>query len=123
MPRPRARIAIAAHRDQPVDEIGRLRPGNGSGFHLSRLGGGVGLIEGSAANEAVVDPAKRRMHRRGSDAIEPGPPVLGARRSERRARDLLGIETAAAAAAARFGRQGVRRATASVACSLPKPVR
>src|SRR5260370_12809201 len=34
------------------------------------------------------------MHRRGPDAIEPRSPVLGARRGERRARDLLGIETA-----------------------------
>ena len=52
----------------------------------------LGLAAGRGAHQPVVDAAERPVHRRRADAVQPGAPVLGARRGERRARELLGVE-------------------------------
>src|SRR5439155_6861923 len=54
----------------------------------------LGFLAGRGAEEAVVDPAKRRMHRRGADPVKPGAAVLRPRLGEGRARQLLGIKPA-----------------------------
>ena len=62
----------------------------------------LGLVEGRAAHQPVSMRRNGAVHPRRPDAVEPGAPVLGARRGERGARQLLGVEAAAAAAAASF---------------------
>src|SRR5213078_3947148 len=53
------------------------------------------LVERRAAQRARRDRAKRLVHGRRPDPVRPGAAALRARRRERRAVDLLGVEAVA----------------------------
>jgi len=91
--KPAADIAVPAHRHEPVDKIGWF-VGKRQRVPSEPVWRRRCLVERRAADQAIVDPAEWRVHRRRPDAIEPSSPVLGAWCGERRARDLLGVETA-----------------------------
>ena len=85
-------VAVAAERDDALDEIGRLlrnRKRRPAQLRRRRLG----FVEGGAADHAVADAGVGPVHHRGLDAVSPGAPVFGARGRERGARDLLGVKT------------------------------
>ena len=84
-----ARITVAGHRDDALDEIGRcLRHGQRVPAQLvgrRRLGGEI------ADDAPGAHPLERPVHRRGPDAVEPGASVVGTRRGERCTAQLLGV--------------------------------
>ena len=86
------RIAVAGDGDEAVDEIRRLRAGGGSGSQRSRLGGGAASSNGALRIRPSSMRRKARCIGRRPDAVEPGAAVLGARRGEGRAAELLGIK-------------------------------
>ena len=77
-----------ADRDEAVDKIGRL-VGEWQRVPSQAVRRWRHLVERRAAYQAVVDPAKGRVQRRGADAVEPGSLVVATRRGERRPRNLL----------------------------------
>ena len=92
----RMRVAVAGHRHQAVDEVGRRRPASAAGSSAA----GSACV-GTSPKSLTMRPApialERRVHRRRADAVEPRAPVVGARRGERGAAQLLGVEAVRAA--------------------------
>src|SRR5579864_7847799 len=83
--------AIAADRDQAVDEIGwRLRDREWAPTQLRRRR--LGLLERRRAQHSVAETTERLVHHRGPYAVGPGAAVLVARRREGGAGNLLGIK-------------------------------
>ena len=87
----RARISRGGDGRQPVEEIRGL-PGHRRRRPAQAIRRGLGLGARSAAQPAVADAAEGGMRCRGPQAIEPRAQVLRARRRERGAGKLLGIE-------------------------------
>ncbi len=88
----RGDVAVARDREQPVDEIrGRLRQRKRIPAQLVRRRLDIG--ERRTAQLRVTQSLERAVHGRGTQAIEPGAPVLCARRGERGARQLLRVQT------------------------------
>ena len=78
-------------RHDALDEVGRLfRDRKRAPAQLRRRR--IDVVERRAADQAVVDARIGPVHDRGLDAVGPGAPVLAARRGERGAGDLFGIE-------------------------------
>ncbi len=89
-PRHRLGAAVACHGHHAVDEIGgRIR-------HRQRipaqLVGRRGHVVEAARDAMAVRETERLVHDAGADAVGPGAPVRMARRRERGAGDLLGIQ-------------------------------
>ena len=94
----RGRITVAGHGEQAVDEVGRrLRHGQRTPAQRVWRGLETGCRTEDTDQRAVADPLERRMHRRRPDAIKPAAPIVGARRREGGAGDLLGIKSIGAA--------------------------
>ncbi len=88
--RHRGGIAVAGHRDQPFEKVGRC--GGCRQRVPAHLVGRRGHVAEAADDAAVVDPGERRVHRGRPDPVGPRAPVRGARRCERRARQLLRVQ-------------------------------
>ena len=88
-------IAVAGHRDQALDEV------RGLGRDRERIPAELVRRRDACAEvareEAVVDPLERLVQRGRADAIQPRAAVRVARRGERRAGDLLGVQPVRAA--------------------------
>src|SRR5580704_16825635 len=83
--------AIAADRDQPIDEIGwRLRDRERAPAQLRRRR--LGFVERRRAQHGVAETSEWLVHHRRPYAVGPGAPVLVARRREGGAGNLLGIK-------------------------------
>ena len=85
------RAAIAGHRDEAVDEVGRCRRQR-QRIPAQLVRRRRHFVE-NIVEFSTLQHRERRVHRRGTDAIEPAAPIRMARRGERRARKLLGIES------------------------------
>ena len=85
------RVAVAAERDDAVDEIGLLF-GNRQRIPAQLIGRGRRLSERSAANQLRGDLFIGAMSYRRADAIGPGAAIGGPRSRKRRAAELLGVE-------------------------------
>ena len=114
-------IAVAAQRDDAVDEVGWLR-GNGQRIPAQLIGRGrrlrgTGRCESGVAANLFV----RAMRDRRPDAVGPGAAVGGARRGEGRAAELLGVEAERMLLRRVLPHAASAPGTASVANSLPNP--
>ena len=93
----------------------------GSGSQRSWLGVVGTSMKRAAADEPRGDLFVGPVRDRGADAIGPGAAIDGARRGERRAAELLGVEAEGMLLRRILALRASAPATASVANSLPKP--
>ncbi len=108
MPALLGRVAVAGHGDQAVDEVGRRRPAAAAGPSAGGWASAGASSKRLCEARRCAQRRERRVHRRRAEAVEPGAPVLVARRGEGGAGQLLGIEAEAAPAAASSGRAAGR---------------
>ena len=85
------RIAVAAKRDDAIDEVGLLF-GNWQRIPAKLIGRSGNLKKRSAANEPCGNLFVGAMSDGRTDAIGPGAAIGGARRGERGSAELLGVE-------------------------------
>ncbi len=85
------RIAVAAKRDDAIDEVGLLF-GNGQRVPAQLIGRSRDLQKRPAANESCGNLFVGAMGDGGTDAIGPGAAIGGARRGKWRSAELLGVE-------------------------------
>ena len=105
------RVAVRQHRDEAVDEVGP-RFGHGERIPAQAIGRQRRLVGPGANSGAPAIAFVGRVRRARPQPVEPGPAVLGARRGEGGAGELLGIEAE--------GRP-LRRVAALRAARRPRP--
>ena len=88
----RGRVAAAGDGHQAIDEIGG-RLGDGKGIPAKLVGRRGHLVERAAAQQAGRIFGERLVRDGRANSIGPGAPVGGARRGERAAAELLGVES------------------------------
>jgi len=84
-------VAVARDREQAVDEVGGP-PGNGERVPAHLVGRRRNVRERRARERRMLERDERAVHDRRPQPVQPRAAVVRARRRERRARELLGVQ-------------------------------